>query len=75
MVRTIRPLKAYLMDISDPRDVRGRRHPLVAILCLCCVALMSGCKNPRAIANWWKNGQGLGPSNSHFGMKDSQSLD
>jgi predicted transposase YbfD/YdcC len=68
MARTIRPLKAYLMDISDPRDVRGRRHPLVAILCLCCVALMSGCKNPRAIANWWKNRQGLGPFLQRLGF-------
>jgi predicted transposase YbfD/YdcC len=68
MAQTIRPLRAYLMDITDPRDVRGRRHPLVAILRLCCVALMSGCKNPRAIANWWKNRQGLGPFLQRLGF-------
>jgi predicted transposase YbfD/YdcC len=68
MSLTIRPLRTYLAMISDPRDARGRRHPLEAILCLCCVALMSGCKNPRAIANWWKNRQDLGPFLQRLGF-------
>ena len=59
--KAIRPLAEYLAEIPDPRDPRGIRHPLVAILCLCCVALMCGVKNPRAIAKWWKNRQELGP--------------
>jgi predicted transposase YbfD/YdcC len=68
MSLAIRPLRAYLAEISDPRDARGRRHPLVAILCLCCVALMCGCKNPKAIANWWKNRQDLGPFLQRLGF-------
>ena len=56
---TIRPLAEYLAEISDPRHPKGRRHPLVAILCLCavrpCAALISGAKTPLAIARWWRN--------------------
>lgn len=68
---TIRPLVNYLAQIPDPRNPKGLRHPLVAILCLCCVALMSGAKNPRAIANWWKNRQDLGPFLERLGFTKS----
>lgn len=57
MTRSLRPLIPYLAEIGDPRKAKGLRHPLVAILALCCVALLSGAKNPRAIANWWQNRQ------------------
>jgi hypothetical protein len=51
MTKTIRPLKEYLAEIPDPRDPRGRRHPLVAILCLCCLSWPGcgtdvGCQKP-----------------------------
>lgn len=55
------PLKEYLAQVEDPRQAKGRRHPLSAILCLCCVAMMAGAKNPQAMADWWRNRQDLGP--------------
>jgi len=68
MIKTIRPLVEYLAEIRDPRKAKGLRHPLVAILCLCCVAMMSGAKNPKAIANWWKDHQDLGPFIKRLGF-------
>ena len=68
---TVRPLAEYLAEIPDPRNAKGLRHPLVAILCLCCVALMSGAKNPKAIANWWKNRRDLGPFLKRLGFTKS----
>lgn len=65
---TVRPLAEYLAEIPDPRKAKGRRHPLRAILCLCCVGLMSGARNPRAIANWWKNRRDLGPFLERLGF-------
>ena len=56
----IRPLGEILGEIDDPRNPKGKRHPLGAILSLCVVAMMAGAKTPKAIANWWKNRIGLG---------------
>lgn len=36
------PLYPYLQQVSDPRDPRGCRHPLAALLALICLALLSG---------------------------------
>lgn len=58
MKAKIRPLSDYFATISDPRKAKGLRHPLVAILNLCCVAMMCGAKTPKAIANWWRNRRG-----------------
>lgn len=55
MPTTVRPLSEYLTDLVDPRKAKGLRHTLVAILCLCVVAMLCGAKTPKAIANWWKN--------------------
>ena len=71
MTKTVRPLVEYLAEVGDPRKAKGLRHPLVAILCLCCVALMSGAKNPRAIANWWKNRKDMGPLLQRLGFTRS----
>jgi predicted transposase YbfD/YdcC len=71
MTKTVRPLVEYLAEVGDPRKAQGLRHPLVAILCLCCVALMSGAKNPKAIANWWKNRKDMGPFLQRLGFTRS----
>lgn len=55
MPKTIRPLSEYFVEIVDPRLPKGLRHGLIAILCLCVVALMCGAKTPKAMANWLKN--------------------
>jgi len=54
MIRPIRPLSEYLGELTDPRKAKGLRHPLVTILCLCVVAMMSGAKTAKSIANWIK---------------------
>jgi len=68
MGKMIRPLAHYLARIVDPRHAKGLRHPLAAILCLCCVALMSGAMNPLAIAHWWRNRLDLGPFLQRLGF-------
>ena len=40
MSQEIRPLSSYFSRIVDSRKAKGLRHPLQAILNLCCVALM-----------------------------------
>lgn len=45
--------------IPDPRDRRGRQHPLVAMLCLSTVALLAGCRSLQAIAQFGRD-RGLG---------------
>lgn len=64
----IRPLGEILAEIDDPRNAKGKRHPLAAILSLCVVAMMAGAKTPKAIANWWKNRIGLGPFLERLGF-------
>ena len=39
-----RPLKEVLKGVEDPRDRRGVRHCLTAILCLAVVGVLAGCR-------------------------------
>jgi hypothetical protein len=41
--------------IPDPRDRRGRHHPLVAVLSLTVVAMLAGCKSLEAISQFGRD--------------------
>jgi hypothetical protein len=45
--------------VPDPRDRRGRHHPLVAVLSLAAVAMLAGCKSLEAISQFGRD-HGLG---------------
>jgi hypothetical protein len=51
-----------LAQVPDPRDPRGVRHPLRAILGLAVVAMLTGCKSYEAIAQF---GRLKGPALAH----------
>jgi DDE_Tnp_1-associated/Transposase DDE domain len=48
-------LLEVLADIPDPRDPRGIRHPLAAILGLAVLAMLTGCKSYQAIAQFGRD--------------------
>ena len=45
-------LPAALASVPDPRGLRGRRHPLPAILTLAVCAMLSGARSLYAIHQW-----------------------
>jgi len=55
MPKQIMPLRQVLVEISDFRHKRGKRHPLSAILALACAAMLCGYKSYSAIAEWGRN--------------------
>lgn len=48
-------LVEVLAQIPDPRDRRGVRHPLTAVLSLVVLAMLSGCKSYEAIAQFGRD--------------------
>ena len=48
-------LLAFLKDIPDPRDPRGCRHPLAAVLGLAVLAMLTGCQSYQAIAQFGRD--------------------
>ncbi|MCU1658748.1 MAG: transposase, family [Pseudonocardiales bacterium] len=45
-------LLAHLAALTDPRDRRGLRHPLVGVLAVAVCAVLSGAKSLAAIGEW-----------------------
>lgn len=63
--RMVRSLYEVFQAIPDPREARGRRHPLSAILTGVVLALVAGQNSLRQIASWlqgldWTTRQRLG---------------
>ena len=54
-----RPLKKVLEGVTDPRDRRGVRHPLTAILSLAVTGILAGCRSLTAI---WEHAADLEPA-------------
>ena len=53
--RVIPALAAALATVPDPRDPRGVRHPLPAVLALIACALLCGARHLTAVADWGRN--------------------
>ena len=47
-----RHLLNILAEVPDPRNAKGKRHPLFAILALAVIAIMCGYRSYSAIAQW-----------------------
>lgn len=62
------PLLPYLAAVPDPRQPRGRRHPLPAILALACAAMLAGCDSLLAIADWGRDPAGGAPLAARLGF-------
>ena len=48
-------LREVLAQVPDPRQPRGRRHPLAAILALAVCAMLGGCRSLYAMAQWGRD--------------------
>lgn len=55
MTGTCPSLLEGLATVEDPRKLRGKRHPLSAILALAVAATLCGAESYQAIADWGRN--------------------
>ncbi len=55
MTTQVPPLIEILAEIPDPRQSKGKRYPLAAMLTLAFVAMISGYRSIKAIAEWGPN--------------------
>jgi len=53
------PLREVLKGVTDPRDRRGVRHTLPAVLCLAVTGILAGCRSLTAI---WEHAADLEPA-------------
>ncbi|MGX4695038.1 ISAs1 family transposase [Streptomyces sp. JNUCC 63] len=45
-------LRRFLAAVPDPRDVRGRRYPALALLCAAAAAVLAGARSLIAVGEW-----------------------
>jgi len=60
--REIPSLYAALQDVPDPRQARGKRHPLAAMLSLACVGLLCDRQSVLGLADLDGGSRGAVPS-------------
>ena len=67
-----RPLKEVLEGVTDPRDRRGVRHPLVSAGCLAVTGILAGCRSLTAI---WEHAADLEPADlGALGLEEGRAL-
>ena len=67
-----RPLKEVLKGVEDPRDRRGVRHCLTAILSLAVTGILAGCRSLTAI---WEHAADLAPADLEaLGLEEGRAL-
>ena len=66
------PLKKVLEGVTDPRDRRGVRHPLVSAGCLAVTGILAGCRSLTAI---WEHAADLEPADLEaLGLETGRAL-
>ena len=66
------PLKKVLEGVTDPRDRRGVRHCLTAILSLAVTGILAGCRSLTAI---WEHAADLAPADlGALGLEEGRAL-
>ena len=66
------PLKEVLEGVTDPRDRRGVRHPLVSAGCLAVTGILAGCRSLTAI---WEHAADLEPADlGALGLEEGRAL-